>query len=249
MIFRMIDTHCHIDLYPHPESVARDARSRGVLIIWVTNSPASFERASLHATHFLNLRVALGLHPLEADNVSGQLYRFSDLSTKTSFIGEVGLDFSPHGHGSKEAQLNVFRFVLKSLAGKRKFMTLHSRRAESAVIDLLQEYGSGPAVFHWFSGSISQLERALAGGHSFSINPSMLSSKSGKALLERIPPDRVLTETDGPFSKANSRSAIPSDVEIVEVYLSKLWGLSQDEVNRRLVTNFMQFLTPLEGAA
>jgi TatD DNase family protein len=245
MTVRMIDTHCHIDLYPDPSNVARTASSRGVLTIWVTNSPASFERAILHAKSFPNVRVALGLHPLEAHQASGQLYRFSELSTKTSYIGEVGLDFSRYGHDSKEIQRNAFRFVLKSLVGKTKFMTLHSRRAESNVIDLLQEYRCGPSVFHWFSGSISQLERALGCGHFFSINPSMITSKNGKAIVARIPPERTLTETDGPFSKANSRSTVPSDVEVVEKYLGILWGLSRDEANSKIRANFLQLVSPL----
>ncbi len=49
-------------------------------------------------------------------------------------------------------------------------------------------------------------------------------SKSGKAIVARIPPERMLTETDGPFSKANSRTTVPSDVEVVEKYLGILWG-------------------------
>ncbi len=70
-------------------------------------------------------------------------------------------------------------------------------------------------------------------------------SKSGKAIVARIPPERMLTETDGPFSKANSRSTVPSDVEVVEKYLGILWGLSKDEANSKIRANFLQLVSPL----
>lgn len=245
MTVRMIDAHCHIDFYPDPVAVAREASSHGVLTIWVTNSPTAFERAIRQAIDLSNIRVALGLHPLEAHRAIGQLHRFGELCHTTSYIGEIGLDFSVHGHNSKNIQLQAFRFILKLLTGKPKFLTLHSRKAESAVIDLLDEYAICPAVFHWFSGSTAQLKRAINGGHFFSINPSMISSQKGKTLVEAIPLERVLTETDGPFSKASFRRAVPGDVELVEKHMGMVWGISREEVSSRIRSNFLRLIGPL----
>ncbi len=50
----------------------------------------------------------------------------------------------------------------------------------------------------WVSGPAKPIDTALAAGMYFSINPAMLTSKSGKRVLDAVPPDRILTETDGP---------------------------------------------------
>src|SRR5215471_8961860 len=149
----MIDAHCHLDLYADPSKVAAAADRAGVTTIFVTNSPAAFERARPHIQQFRRVRIALGLHPLTAAKTRNEWTRFRELIDATSYIGEVGLDFSRDGIATKEEQLLAFQFVLRSLAGRRKFISIHSRRAESSVLDLLQENGHTRAVFHWYSGS------------------------------------------------------------------------------------------------
>ena len=99
---------------------------------------------------------------------------------------------------------------------KPKFISIHSRKAESAVLDILDEEKRVPAVLHWYSGSTSELDRAVSKGHYFSINPAMINSKSGKKIIDRIPPERILTETDGPFIELNDKEVLPRDVSIVE---------------------------------
>ena len=55
-------------------------------------------------------------------------------------------------------------------------------------------------IFHWFTGSIAQLEKAIEIGCYFSINPGMLKTKSGMEVIKAIPIDHVLLETDAPFA-------------------------------------------------
>src|SRR5687768_3602515 len=109
----MIDSHCHVDLYPHPTEVAEQANTAGILTIVVTNLPSAFQRASLHVGSFKNIRLALGFHPLEAEHHRAESEEFNKLIDKTSYIGEIGLDFSRVGFGTKELQQDSFRFVLQ----------------------------------------------------------------------------------------------------------------------------------------
>lgn len=243
----MIDTHCHVDLYPDPTGTASAADRAGVLTVIVTNLPSAFERASPHVRAFKNMRLALGLHPLVAEQHAGERERFRELAGETSYIGEVGLDFSPQGYATKDAQIDSFRFVLRTIRGRPKFITLHSRRAESAVLDILEEEGRSPVVFHWYSGPLSTLERALAGGHFFSVNPAMTVSPNGRKIVERLPIDRVLTESDGPFVKVGGRPVVPADVAGVERHLASLWSTTPVEARSKLRENFMRLVTPLRG--
>lgn len=194
------------------------------------------------------MRLALGLHPLVAEQHAHERERFRELAGETSYIGEIGLDFSPQGYSTKEAQIESLRFVLRAIRGRPKFITLHSRRAESAVLDILEEEARSPVVFHWYSGSLSTLERALARGHYFSVNPAMTVSPNGRKIVERLPADRVLTESDGPFVKVGGRPAVPTDVAEVERHLALLWGVSFAEAGSKLRENFMGLIAPLRGA-
>jgi TatD DNase family protein len=241
----MIDTHCHVDLYPRPTEVAAGADRAGILTVIVTNLPSAFERALPFVQPLRNIRLALGLHPLVAEQHEAERGRFTELVDKTSYIGEVGLDFSRAGYSKKELQIESFRFALRALRGKPKFITLHSRRAESTVLDILEEEGRAPVVFHWYSGSLADLKRALDLGHFFSVNPAMFDSPNGRKIVASLPPERVLTESDGPFVKVRGRAAVPADVAFAEEGLASLWRLERREVSAKIRQNFVELIRPL----
>lgn len=245
----MLDAHCHLDLYPDPSRIALEADRAGVFTVLVTNLPSAFDTAFPHVQQFKRVRLALGLHPLCAKQHSVQeLERFKERVTCTSFIGEVGLDFSPEGYATKEKQLASFQFVLNSLAGKPKFVTIHSRRAEQAVLDLVGSQYGRPIVFHWFSGATKVLDAAIREGHYFSINPAMILSERGIALLASIPAERILTESDGPFVTIGSRPVVPSDVQLVETKLAEMWSTTASSVRRTISKNFDRLLAPIQAA-
>lgn len=238
----MIDTHCHIDLYPRPIEIASGAEDAGVFTIIVTNLPSAFDRAYPHVQGMGNIRLALGLHPLVAERHQAEKERFTELAEKTSYIGEIGLDFSRAGRSTKELQVDSFRFVLQTLRDKPKFLTLHSRQAEAAVLEILEEEKRSPVVFHWYSGSLTVLRRAISQGHFFSINPAMVKSQKGRKIIEAIPPDRILTESDGPFVKVGNRRVVPSDVVLAEQYLATLWQKKTYEVSTMIRKNFFKIV-------
>ena len=54
---------------------------------------------------------------------------------------------------------------------------------------------------HWFTGKESELKRAINLGCYFSVNSKMLDSSGGKRLIQKVPVNRILVETDAPFIK------------------------------------------------
>jgi len=243
----MLDAHCHIDLYADPMKVALDAERAGVFTILVTNLPSAFQRSYPHTRELQRIRIALGLHPLTAEKHAAEFPLFQELLPKTSYIGEVGLDFSVEGAATKEQQIRSFEFVLQSLGGQPKFLTVHSRKAEKAVLDLLFAVGRSPAVFHWYTGPLNILDLALEKGHFFSINPAMFRSERGRSIVSRIPPERVLTESDGPFVRVGNRQIVPADVRIVEKALSDVWRTEVGLVRRTIMQNFQRLIEPLKA--
>jgi len=100
------------------------------------------------------------------------------------------------------------------------------------VLDELERFpGYGVAVLHWFSGTQRELQRAVQMGCWFSIGSAMLQSAKGRALAARMPPDRVLTETDGPFGVVAGRPLQPGDCGGVIKEMSTIWQL--DEISTR----------------
>lgn len=241
----MLDAHCHLDRYKNPVEIATDSAIHGVFTIAVTNLPSHFIAGLPHVRNLKRVRLALGLHPLAATDHRRERKIFRDSIHLTSFVGEVGLDFSRDGKDTREIQLESFRLVAKSVADGNKVVSLHSRGAESAVLDVLTEYKVPIAIFHWYSGSLSVLDEVASKGHLFSVNPAMVCSEKGRQIIARIPPNQLLTETDGPYAKIGRVPARPWDVVHVEKHLSQVWAVSTDEVRKRIWTNFRQMLLQL----
>jgi|SRR5680860_844489 len=238
----MIDAHCHIDAYPDPYKIAELAQRSKVLTIAVTNRPAHFIDSRPHVQQFGFLRPALGLHPLLAEHTQSERQQFARALDDTSYVGEVGLDFSREGIATRTEQEESFRFVLELIKDQPKFLSIHSRRAESATLDYLEEYEIPNAVFHWFTGSIAALDRLLNLGYYCSVNPAMLQKPKGQRIVDRIPLDRLLTESDGPYVLVGQRQAIPTDVTLVEAYLLETRNIDHSELKGQLKRNLLASL-------
>ena len=66
----------------------------------------------------------------------------------------------------------------------------------------------------------------------------MLAGEKGRALVSRMPRDRVVTESDGPFARLDGRSIMPWQVEDALRGLSEIWQVSESETQQLIVENF-----------
>ena len=120
-------------------TVARAASERGVFVVSVTNLPSHFERGFAYVRPLRSVRLAL-THPL-AESHAQELELFDRLLPLTSFVGEVGLDFSRHGKRTQEQQVHTLQHVLQKITQSSKMLTLHSRGAEPDVLRMLRDHG------------------------------------------------------------------------------------------------------------
>lgn len=241
---RYVDAHCHVDLFPDPVAVMREAHRERVAIVAVTNTPSVFRPLVRLASAFENVLPAVGLHPELAIEREPELSLFQELLEETDFVGEIGLDGTTKDPRALAIQRRVFGGILQAVrkAG-HKVMTLHTRRAIDAVFDLFGSTRNG-VILHWFSGTPAQARRAADLGWWFSVNSVMLESPKGRALIESLPRERVLTESDGPFAKAGSLPIRPIDVARVVDGLALLWELDHEDARRVILENFRQCLSP-----
>ena len=235
----MIDFHCHLDLYEDARNVLRQAARRRCFVLAVTTTPLAWEgtRALVGSTR--GVQVAVGLHPELAATRYRETDRICELVSETPYVGEIGLDGSDRHRSSLSIQRQTFESVLSACeANGGRVMSIHSRGATSLVLDHLEAHPrSGIPFMHWFSGTQSELARAIDLGCWFSVGPAMLRGEKGRRLASLMPIDRVLTETDGPIARQRGRVLMPWSVREAEVELGTLWKLSVSTVQRRLSRN------------
>ena len=234
----LVDTHCHLDLYPNPTAIARDVEDHSICTVAVTNAPSVFFFTSNLAKSSRHIRAALGLHPELVATHGHEIDAFLSALEQTRYVGEIGLDYSTSDDVLRQKQRTVLQRILAACAeDKNKVLTLHSRRAAGDVIDHIGKDFPGTVILHWFSGSQKELRRGLDFGFYFSVNPAMTQSESGRKLISLIPIDRILTETDGPFVRMGDSPAQPSDVRSVITYLANAWHQAPDVIEQQVATN------------
>jgi TatD DNase family protein len=233
------DFHFHFDLYPRPLGVLAETVKRNSFTLAVTSSPSAFSAASQRFSRHTNVAVAPGLHPAIAHIKKGELPLLIKQIQSSPFVGKVGLDGSLPCRAHWAVQLDVFRTAIRACAevGGR-VISVHSNKAPRAVLNVLEDMRRcGTPVLHWFSGPIVGLERAIALGCWFSVGPAMLVAARARDLVARMPRDRVVSETGGPYAGLNGRPLMRWHGETVPKVCARLWGIREDEAIRQLDTN------------
>ena len=227
----IIDTHCHFDMMPNPEAYISAKEKAGDIVIGMTNLPSHFKMGFLHVKGYKHIRLALGLHPLLASENKNELPLFNRLLDQTSYIGEIGLDFSKEGLPTRDDQVTILRKLLEKLEGKKKIISVHSRKAEKELFDLLCEYNINNVIFHWYTGPIDLIPSIISKGYYFSINEAMTISNKGRAIIKVIPRNRILTESDAPFNNK-------TDIKEAQINMH----ITENEVKN----NFMELLSRIK---
>ena len=241
MTCKRVDFHCHLDLYPDYAGAVSECDVKEIYTLAVTTTPKAWPRNREIASRTRHVRAALGLHPQLVALRAGELPLWEGYVSETRYIGEVGLDGGPRFYSSLPQQNEVFRRMLEVCARRgNKILTVHSVRAVKPVLDLIEKYlpqKSGRVVLHWFTGTKAEARRAIDLGCYFSVNGEMLTSTRHSEMLAMIPMGRLLTETDGPFTKIDGRVARPCDVGVVLEQLAHQRGLAPKDVADAVVNN------------
>ena len=160
---------------------------------------------------------------------------------ETRFIGEIGLDYTRKSKEDITKQTEVFEKILEWCSGNDKILSVHSRSASKKVVDMLNGF-DGTVILHWYSGGITDLRRAIAQGCYFSINHQMLQSTNGKNIVGNIPVDRILLESDAPFTKGLSEKYTIDFNDAIYKYIGGVYNQKIDVVKKRVKANFAEVL-------
>ncbi len=184
------------------------ARRAGVTRMVVTGSTLDSSRRALALAREWPgvLTSTAGVHPHHAAELDrSHLPAFRDLLAEPEVVaaGECGLDFfrnySPH-----DAQERAFRWQIELAIETRRPLFLHQRDAHADFVRILSEYARDlpPAVAHCFTGAPDEAEAYVAMGLHVGITGWICDERRGRHLVDvvrRIPADRLMIETDGPY--------------------------------------------------
>ena len=243
----LVDMHCHVDLYPSPSQIIKECEDKGIRTLAVTTTPKAWPGNNLFTSKSKYVRPALGLHPELVSERAIELDLFNTYLPEAKYVGEVGLDGRKANRHSLDLQIETLSQILincSKIGGK--ILSLHGTRAWSELLDLLDKHLNFTrcrVILHWFTGSNKQLERAMEMGCYFSLNINSLKSKNSQNILKTLPPDRVLTETDGPFVKIGQRPAHPDDVSFIVKQCAQFWNITPNEAANRILNNCRQVVS------
>ncbi len=236
-----VDFHVHIDYYSNYKTIFNFYNNHKIYTLFVTNFPEVFKKAKDTFPESKYVKIALGYHPEMINIRPFKQKSFDEYLNETKFVGEVGLDFSKDHIKNRDEQIRIFRHICRKTADGNKIMSVHSRNAELDVLANLKEFGVKHAVFHWYTGSIKNLQDVIESNYYLSLNPSMLSTKKGREIIQSIPLRHILIETDGPYSKYNNRQTVPDDIPSIYCEFEHVLGIENlreivfENLNRLLV--------------
>lgn len=243
----LVDFHCHLDLYPDHAAAVADCEREGVFTLTVTTTPKAWERNQQLASRTKYVRAALGLHPQLVAERADEIGLWESYLPQAKYIGEVGLDASQQYYSSFDAQKRIFGRVLDKCADiGGKILTVHSVRSSRVVLDMLEKHlpaNRGTVVLHWFTGTEAEAKRAVDLGCYFSINSEMLSKAKNTSMVASLPLDRLLTETDGPFTKVAGRPSRPSDIAQTIARLAACRLMDETAVSVAIASNLKALLS------
>jgi TatD DNase family protein len=206
-----IDTHAHLcdeRFAPDRDAILDRAREKGVdAIIEIGCERTSWEKTLAFTRSSAALYCALGLHPQEAklaDNDTWQELKRLCADDKVVAIGETGLDYH-FEYSPRDIQKKVFVQHLTIARELEKPMVIHCREAYPDLIELLEtdnaKNGLPKGVIHCFSGTLVEAERLLALGFLLGVDGPVTypSAKVLQQVVERIPLEKLLLETDAPY--------------------------------------------------
>ena len=162
-----------------------------------------------------------------------------DNAARAFAIGEIGLD----GHWVPEPfwprQEALFCQLVEIAIAADKPIIIHTRKREQRAFDLLRELGASRVDWHCFGGRVKLARRIAEHGHYLSIPANARRSESFTRMLQTLPRDKLLLETDCPYLAPEKDAASePHNVGVTARYAAELWQATEAQAVEQLQGNF-----------
>ena len=207
----LFDTHAHYDDKRFDEDrdeILSSMPKNGVgLILNPGCDIETSKKAIEYAEKYSHVYAAVGIHPeyieeIELDSTIKELKTLALSSKRIKAIGEIGLDY----YWIKEPELRAKQAELlrRQLALAKELdmpVIIHDREAHADTLKIVEEFPEVKGVFHCYSGSIEMAQRLISLGYLISFTGVITYKNAKKAVevVENIPLDKLMIETDSPY--------------------------------------------------
>ncbi|MDG5855270.1 TatD family hydrolase [Clostridium beijerinckii] len=237
---KLIDMHFHLDFYPNHSQIYSDINKWCQHTLCVTNQPEIFEACMDLYPVTKYVQFGLGYNPRCVNDVPFNKNAFLRNLKRAKYIGEVGLDFSSKFYKNKEKQIEIFDFICEKSVNK--IMSVHCKKAEETLYEILNHHKNSKVVLHWYSGDEFWIEKFLELDVYFSVNANMVNSDKGMKIIKRIPIESLLIESDGPFTKIDGKKYTFDKLNRVYGLLGDLLNMSLEKINSQIAENFIRLV-------
>ena len=247
-MYKLIDTHAHLDELTNLDSALEDAKKAGIIAVLAvgSNHQSNIKTLEISQRHCRFVYPALGLHPYDLANLGtpeiDDNLRFIEQNIASAVaVGEIGLDYDKRvvKVASKELQKEVLNQLLNIAKKYAKPAIIHSRYAWKDALCLIQDIGIDKAVFHWFTGFSSVLRGIIDGGYFVSATPAAEYHEEHRRAVRETPLQRLLLETDCPvtYGRAVRYKSRPADVLRDVEAVSQLKGIDESKIAEQTTRN------------
>jgi TatD DNase family protein len=235
----IVDTHIHLDDERYREdfdTVISRAREAGVMRFIIPGAdPLTLPRAIELSEQYEEIYFAVGVHPYDALNYDRRFLETYITHEKCVAVGECGLDYYRLPEDVHEIQVEkllqrqVFIDQIDLARAYHKPLIVHIRDASRDAQVILEQYAKSLCgVLHCYNADHALLKLAE---HNFYFGMGgVLTFKNAKKLLEvypRIPLDRLLIETDGPYLTPHPHRGERNEPAYCRLIAHKMAELSQ----------------------
>lgn len=188
--------------------------------------------------------------PQTEEELWKQLTEIKDLAKnnkKVLAIGEIGLDYY-WNTDNKEIQKKAFVEQIKIANELDLPIVIHTRDAVMDTIQILKENEvKNKGIFHCCPQNRELIKEGLKLGFyiSFAGPITFKNSKNSDEMINLVPNDKILIETDSPYlapDPVRGTRNIPSNVRFVAQKIASSKGLSLEEVEKMTVENTKRIL-------
>ncbi len=252
---KIIDTHSHFNLHQFKDDLAESIASMAeaeVGTICVGIDLDTSDHAMRLAQEHKSIWVCVGQHPTEWEkDFEENEFRKLLSEAKVVAVGECGLDyFREKNDELVEKQKELF---LKQIHLAHEFdlpLMLHIRPSQGSMdayeeaLEILEEYkkewGDLRGTAHFFAGTKEVAQRFLNLGFYISFSGVITFVPEYEELVDFVPIDRILPETDAPFATPvphRGKRNQPEYVLEVVKKIAEIKKLSLDFVQTQLLEN------------
>jgi len=200
------DSHAHLDEFNDSalDDAIAAARAAGVhRILNVATSLAASATVIRQCARVSCLMSGVGISPFDitgAPQSWEQELMSLARNSEVVAIGETGIDTTNPTYPPLDLQIEFFERHCAIAITRNIPVIVHSRGCERQALDICKTIGVRKAVFHCYTGPLDIMKKIIDAGYVVSFSGIVTFARDPLAtLVQAIPLDSVLVETDTPY--------------------------------------------------